>query len=129
MLLPICFKINDNRLASHGMVVDSSLYDQLVNQMNVMVGICTPSSIVSTLTVAVAKLSVNKMKMIFGNVYTKLYIVSTLTVVVGMLSVNQVNVMVGNVYTKFSSVDTNGCSSNAKCKQAKRMVCNVYPKF
>ena len=64
------------------MVVDSSLHDQLVNQMNVMVGICTPSSIVSTLTVAVPTLSVNKMKMIFEVLY---------------------------------SVDTNRCSSNAKC--------------
>ena len=69
------------------MVVDSSLYDQLVNQMNVMVGICTPSFIVSTLMVAIATLSVNKMKVIFGNVYTKFY-----------------------------SVNTYSCSSNAKCK-------------
>ena len=53
-----------------------------MNEMNLMVGICTPSSIVSTLTVVVATLSVNKMKMIFGNVYTKFYIVSTLSVVV-----------------------------------------------
>ena len=94
------------------MIVDSSLYDQLVNQMNLMVGICTPSSIVSTLTVAVATLSVNKIKMIFGNVYTKFYIVSTLPVVVVTRSVNQINVMVGNVYTKFYSVDTNDCISN-----------------
>ena len=101
------------------MVVDSCLHDQLVNQINVMVGICTPSLIVSTLTVAVATLSVNKMKMIFGNLYTKLYIVLTLTVVVATLGVNQMNVMVGNVYTKFYSVDTNGCSSNGKCEQAK----------
>ena len=27
--------------------------------------------------------------------------------------------MVGNVNTTFYSVDTNGCSSNASCKQAK----------
>ena len=95
------------------MVVDSSLYDQLVNQMNVMVGICTPSSIVSTLTVAVATLSVNKMKLIFGNVYTKFYIELTLSSVVAMLSVNQMDVMIGNVYPTFYSVDTNGCRSNS----------------
>ena len=50
------------------MVVEFSLYDQLVNHMNVIVGIYTSGSIVSTLTVAVATLSVNKMKMIFWNV-------------------------------------------------------------
>ena len=37
--------------------------------------------------------------------------------------------MVGNVYTTFYSVDTNGCSSNAQCKQAKMMVDNAYTKF
>ena len=88
------------------MVVDSILYDQLVTQMNAIVGICTPRSIVSTLTVAVATLSVNKMKMIFGNLYTKFYTVLTLTVVVATLSVNQMNVMVGSVYTLSSTVST-----------------------
>ena len=76
----------------------------------------TPSSIVSTLTVAVAMLGVKQAKMMVGNVYTKFYIVSTLTVVVAMLGVKQAKMMVGNVYTKFYSVDTNGCSSNAWCK-------------
>ena len=109
--------------------MDSSLYDLLVNQMNVMVGICAPSSIVSTLTVVVATLGVNKMKMTFGNIYTKFYIVSTLTVVVATLSVNQMNVMVGNVYTTFYSVNTYGFSSNAKCEQAKMMVGNEYTMF
>ena len=33
-----------------------------VNKMKMIVGICTPKSIVSTLTVAVATLSVNKLK-------------------------------------------------------------------
>ena len=37
--------------------------------------------------------------------------------------------MIGNVYTKSYSVDTNGCSSNAKCKQAEMMVGNLYTKF
>ena len=39
------------------------------------------------------------------------------------------NVMVGNVHTKIYSVDTNGCSSNSKCKQAKMVVGNVYTMF
>ena len=45
--------------------------------------------------------------------FTPRSIVSTLTVVVATLSLNQINVRVGNVYTTFYSVDTNGCSSNA----------------
>ena len=48
-----------------------------------------------------------------GNVFTKFYIVSTLTVVVATLSANKMKMMVGNVYTTFYSVDTNGFSSNA----------------
>ena len=55
-----------------------------------------------------------------GNVYTKFYIVSTLTVVVATLNVNKLKMIVGNVYSMFNSVDTNGRSSNAYCKQAKR---------
>ena len=47
------------------------------------------------------------------NVYTKFYIVSTLAVAVATLSVNKMILMVGNVYSMFFSVDTNGCSSNA----------------
>ena len=61
--------------------------------------------------------------------YTPSSIVSTLTVVVTTLSVNRMNVMVGNVYTKFHSGDTNGCSCSAKCKQAKIVVGNIYTKF
>ena len=45
--------------------------------------------------------------------FTPRSIVSTLTVAVATLSVNQINMMLGNVTTKFYSVDTNGCSSNA----------------
>ena len=51
--------------------------------------------------------------MMVGNVNTKFYIVSTLTVVVATLSVNKIKMLVGNVYSMFYSVDTNGCSSNA----------------
>ena len=51
--------------------------------------------------------------MMVCNVYTKFYIVSTLTVVVATLSVNKMKRMVGNGYSMFYSVDTNVCSSNA----------------
>ena len=47
---------------------------------------------------------------------------STLTVAVATLSVNKMKMMAGNVYTKFYSANTNGCSSTAQCKQAKVMV-------
>ena len=47
------------------------------------------------------------------NVYTKFYIVLTLTVVVATLSVNKMKMMVSNGYSMFDSVDTNGCSCNA----------------
>ena len=61
-----------------------------------------------------------------GNVYTKFYIVSTLTVVVATLSANKMKMMVGNVYSMFYSVDTKGCSSIAECKQAKNVVQATY---
>ena len=64
-----------------------------------------------------------------GNEYTKFYIVSTLTVVVAMLSVNKMKMMVANVYSTFNSVETNGCSSNAKFKLANMMVGNLYTTF
>ena len=67
--------------------------------------------------------------MMVGNVNTKFYIVSALAIVVAPLSVNKIKMMVGNVYTMFYSVDTNGCSSNAYCKQAKNVVGNVHTKF
>ena len=51
--------------------------------------------------------------MMDGNVSAKFYIVSTLTAVVATLSVNKMKMVVGNVYSMFYSVDTNGCSSNA----------------
>ena len=63
----------------------------------------------STLTVAEATLSVNKLKMMVGNVYTKFYSVGCSN----NAKCNQAKMMVGNVYTTFYSVDTNGCSSNA----------------
>ena len=44
---------------------------------------------------------------------TKFYIGSRLRVVVATLSVNKMAIMVGNVYSMFYSVDTNCCSSNA----------------
>ena len=50
----------------------------------------TPRSIVSTLTVVVATLSLNQINVRVGNVNTKFYIVLTLTVVVATLSLNQV---------------------------------------
>ena len=70
---------------------------------------------VSTLTVAVATLSVNKMKMMGGR-YTPRSMVSTQTIEVAALSVHRIKMMVGNVYTKFYNVDTNGCSSKTLCK-------------
>ena len=51
--------------------------------------------------------------MMVGNVYAKFYIVSTLTVVVATLSVNKMKMMVGNGYSMFFSVDTNDYSNNA----------------
>ena len=88
----------------------------------------TPNSIMSTLTVAVAKLSVNKMKMMAGIVYTKFYSVDT-NGCGSNAYCKQAKMMVGYVNTKFYSVDTNGCISNAKCKQSKMMVGNVNTKF
>ena len=67
--------------------------------------------------------------MMVCNVYTKFYIVLTLTVVVATLSVNKMKMMVGNVYSMFNSVDTNGCSSNYWCRQAKMVIGLVYTKF
>ena len=66
----------------------------------------------STLTVEVATLSVNKLIWWLA-MYTPRSIVSILTVVVATLSVNKMKMMVGNVYSMFYSVDTYGCSSNA----------------
>ena len=34
--------------------------------------------------------------------------------------------LVGNVYSMFNSVDTNGCSSNYWCRQAKMVIGLVY---
>ena len=51
----------------------------------------TPRSIVSTLAVAIATLSVNKLKLWLA-MYTPRSIVSTLTVAVAPLSVNKLNV-------------------------------------
>ena len=67
----------------------------------------------STLTVAVATLSVNKLNDGRQCVRQVLYSVDTLTVVVATLSVNKMKMMVGNGYSMFYSVDTNDCSSNA----------------
>ena len=48
-----------------------------------------------------------------GNVYTKFYIVSTLTVAVATLSVNKLNDGCICKHQVLYSVDTNGCSSDA----------------
>ena len=65
----------------------------------------TPSSIVSTLTIEVATFSVNEIKMMVGNAYTKFYRV---TVAVATLSVNIMKMMVGNAYSKVCCVNSNG---------------------
>ena len=64
-----------------------------------------------------------------GNVYTKFYIVSTRTVVVATLSVNKMKMMVGNVNSMFYSVDTYGCSSKSLCELAKMVMGHIYTKF
>ena len=75
----------------------------------------------TTLTVAVATLSVNTLKMKVVNIHTKI-IVSTLTVAVATIStVNTLEMKVVNIYIKNYRVDTKGCSSNAWCKHVKRM--------
>ena len=56
-------------------------------------------------------------------------IVPTLTVIVAMLSANKLKIIVFNTYIVFYRVDTNGCSRNAQCQQAKMMVGNVYTTF
>ena len=48
---------------------------------------------------------------------TALSIVSTQTVAVATLSVNKMKMMVENVYTKSYSVDSNDCCSNVQRKQ------------
>ena len=49
--------------------------------------------------------------------YTPSSIVSTLTIGVATFSANNMKMLVDIFYTKFYSVDANGCSSNAQCKQ------------
>ena len=49
---------------------------------------------------------------------TALSIVSTQTVAVATLSVNKMKMMVENVYTKSYSVDSNDCCSNVHRKQS-----------
>ena len=56
---------------------------------------------------------------------TALSIVSTQTVAVATLSVNKMKMMVENVYTKSYSVDSNDCCSNVQRKQNEIMVGNV----
>ena len=72
----------------------------------------TPSSKVSTLTVAVATLSVNKMKMMVWNVHSKVW-VSTLTFEGATRSVHEMKMTVGFVYTKLYWVDTSDNISSA----------------
>ena len=68
--------------------------------------------IVSTLTVVVATLSINKMKLMVGNV-NSMFIVSTLPVAVATLSVNKLNDGWQCIHQVLYSVDTNGGSRNA----------------
>ena len=70
-----------------------------------MVGNVTACSILSILTVAVATLSVNKIKRWLA-MYSPRSAVSNLTVEAAILSVNKMKMMVENVYTKFYSVNT-----------------------
>ena len=83
-----------------------------VHKLKRWLAMCTLSSIVSTLTVAVATLSVHKLKRWLA-MYTPRSIVSTLTVAVAMLSVNKLNDSRQCVYQVLYSVDTIGCSSKA----------------
>ena len=83
-----------------------------VNKLKRWLAMCTLISIVPTLAVAVATHSVNKLKRWLA-MCTLSSKVSTLAVAVETLSVNKLNEGRQCVHQVLYSVETNGCSSNA----------------